>query len=309
MRNYSIIEFIKTITCTLILIVIFICGYKAFTNKGFEFRKILFLSNQNNGDVTHTQFHEYSANHFFPCMPKEIYTEALSWQGFIRCQQSKLSNNIDIAIIGDSHAEHLFVGLAETLPTKNVIYYLKPGYPFLGNNEYSKIFQYVANDQNIKTVIITMLWSRIENMDSHEIENKLTETANYFLNSGKTVYFTDDTPQFSFDSRKCKGSRNISMSQSDAKVCRDMRYEKPHTKLSSVISAANDSDQYFAVNKAIRKNDRVNLIRTYEYFCDAKGCSMADGDNVLFRDTNHLNVLGSRFISGHIISQYPNLAK
>lgn len=305
----QLMEYVKTTICVLTLIVIFICGYYAFISRGFQYRSISFLGNQNNGDVTHSQFHDYSASNFFPCTPKEIYQEALSWQGFVRCQQSKLQNNLDIAIIGDSHAEHLFIGLAEILPTKNVVYYLKPGYPFLRNKEYSKIFKHVADDINIKTVIITMLWSRIENMDSYEIENQIHETANFFLNSGKTVYFTDDTPQFSFDSRKCKGSRNITSWYSDTRICRDERYEKTAALSSRASIAANDSEQYAAVHKAIQKNHRIKPIKTYEYFCDSRGCSMADENNLLYRDTNHLNILGSKFIARKIIHQYPNLSK
>ena len=72
---------------------------------------------RNDGDVGHVLFHRYAVEHFYPCMPIAIREEAtaLAFGEFGRCLQSKKDAPIDVAIIGDSHAEHLFLGLAELL--------------------------------------------------------------------------------------------------------------------------------------------------------------------------------------------------
>ena len=38
---------------------------------------------------------------------------------------SKNNTKIDIALVGDSHAEHLYIGFADHLTEKNVVNYLK----------------------------------------------------------------------------------------------------------------------------------------------------------------------------------------
>lgn len=158
-------------------------GIATFNQSGFEGRSAAELMNVHPGDVKHADFHKYSEEHFYPCKPDYIYKKSLTWEGFIRCQQSKPSSTIDMAIIGDSHAEHLFIGLAEALPSKNIAYYLKTGYPFLENKEYTEIFDYVLKSQSIKKVILTMAWGRINDLPPELIRKQVLDTAQIFLNA------------------------------------------------------------------------------------------------------------------------------
>ena len=41
------------------------------------------------GDVGHLEFHKYIADHYHPCEPAEVAAAALSWDGFLRCAQSR----------------------------------------------------------------------------------------------------------------------------------------------------------------------------------------------------------------------------
>ena len=107
------------------------------------------------GDTGHVLFHQYPYQHFYLCTPQNIQDEALRWDAAIRCFQSKKDQPIDIAIIGDSHAEHLFIGLSEALPSKNIVYYTRPTLPILGNNEFNHVFDYVLSNKNIKTITRT----------------------------------------------------------------------------------------------------------------------------------------------------------
>jgi len=45
-----------------------------------------------------------------------------------RYRQSR-SGEVDVVVVGDSHAEHLFVGLAEAAPEKNAAFYISGGLP------------------------------------------------------------------------------------------------------------------------------------------------------------------------------------
>ncbi|NBW29599.1 acyltransferase, partial [bacterium] len=143
----------KAILLVLIMVLIGIAGGIIYKEQGLEGRNAARPVVKHEGDLGHALFHRYHYQHFYMCTPKNIQNEALKWDGEIRCFQSKKDQPIDIAIIGDSHAEHLFIGLAEAMPTKNIVYYTRPTLPIMGNLEFDHIFNSVISNQNIKTII------------------------------------------------------------------------------------------------------------------------------------------------------------
>ena len=76
------------------------------------------------------------------------------WNGFVRCFLSKDGDIRNVAIIGDSHAEKLFPGLAANLSDKILVFYGKRGLPFLNNKDFDQIFETVLGDANIKVVVM-----------------------------------------------------------------------------------------------------------------------------------------------------------
>lgn len=280
-------------------------GLTTFYKNGFESRTAAELMNVHPGDIRHTNFHKYSEDHFYPCTPNSIYKKSLSWESFVRCQQSKSSTTIDMAIIGDSHAEHLFIGLAESLPSKNIVYYLKPGYPFIDNKEYSEIFSHVINTQSIKAVILTMAWGRIIDLSPEQISNQILETSQALLDAGKVVYLTDDVPGGP-EAIRCKGIRWISKGLLLDQPCtRDNEiYKETKFGESSRLTLVLNSVKSVASN-----NPKIKLLETYNYFCNKNECSMLHDNNILYRDSNHLNILGSRFVGNRLVTEYPELKK
>jgi hypothetical protein len=49
----------------------------------------------------------------------------------------------------------------------------------------------------------------------------------------------------------------------------------------------------------------VALLNTAAYFCDAYVCSMNKGSALLYRDTNHVNDNGSRFLVNRMLTDFP----
>ena len=49
----------------------------------------------------------------------------------------------------------------------------------------------------------------------------------------------------------------------------------------------------------------VQLLKTARYFCDDKVCSMNNGEALLYRDSWHLNNVGSRFIANRMLTDFP----
>ena len=108
--------------------------------------------------------------------------------------------------------------------------------------------------------------------------------------SGKDVYVTDDIPIFKIDPDQCKLEGVCTQTNSYA-----ARLE--NNSLRDLISA-------------IKIVPNVTLIETYRYFCKGgEYCSMRDARDLLYRDSNHLNISGSRFVGRLIVQEYPALRK
>jgi len=49
------------------------------------------------------------------------------------------------------------------------------------------------------------------------------------------------------------------------------------------------------------------MLMTARYLCTEKICSMTRGDDILYADPSHLNVIGSRYLAGRMVADYPVL--
>jgi hypothetical protein len=240
----------------------------------------------NDGDIGHLEFHRYASDKFYVCTPKEIAAKSLVWDGFIRCLQSKDNSNIDLALIGNSHAEHLFIGLAEQLPSKNVVFYIQTGrHPFISNKNFEGIYQSVIESKTIKKVIISLDWQ-----DSEFITDEIVNTANVLIKNGKEVYFANDVPIFPFDPKRCKGVR-INLGELRC------------------ITKKRINDFEFALFNIAKDNPSIHLLNTLSYFCNDYECNMSRNNELLYRDNHHLNIKGSQYVGKRLVLDYPELQK
>ena len=229
------------------------------------------------GDLDHRQFHGYISKNYYPCTPRSILEKSLSWDGFVRCNQSKAELPIDTLLLGDSHAEHLFVGIAESLPNRNVGYYIRNSSLSLDNSEFSHILEEVVTSKSISTVIISERWEQ-RGVDVLAI-GRVIETLQI---AGKQVFITDGVPSFSFDPQLCKYDGVCS----ESRVKFDEQYSNYQPGLIELT----------------RMFPSVGLIKTTNFFCDSSTCSMKNGSDLLYRDNNHLNINGSRFVGRQILN-------
>lgn len=173
--------------CTLML-VFGIGGLITYYQHGLSFRVAANPQLANKGEIGHEEFFRYMAEHSHPCTPDYIQKHSLTLGFQARCIQSRNSDIKDIAIIGDSHAEDLFIGLAEQLPELNIVTYIQDALPILGKKDYDEIFDYVSRDKNISTVILAGYWD----VRQHEVpagssfEVELARTVRFLVQSGKT---------------------------------------------------------------------------------------------------------------------------
>ena len=301
----------KTIGLFVLMAIVGVVGYNIYKRDGLEFRKIAQIHAGNEGDIGFETYNKYSNQNFYLCTPLDVQQESLAWDPpRIRCFQSQRDAPINIALIGDSHSEHLFEGLAEALPQLNIASYVRGGMVSIDDKAYQLIFNSVISDSNIKSVILADFWAmRLGNDfdpdkkslagnttpdDSLGFKAELTKTVNALLAANKKVYLAEDIPTFPFDPQKCKFSRPFSLTNRCIED-RDTTYGG-HSK-------------YFPFfQKMARENPNVQIISMSEHFCGRNYCSMAKDGVLLYRDTNHLNINGSRYLGKKIVEQYPQLA-
>jgi peptidoglycan/LPS O-acetylase OafA/YrhL len=242
------------------------------------------------GDIGQTAWHRYVRDTFYPCTPKEIRDRALTWKGVLRCQQSKPGTDISMAVIGDSHAEHLFLGLAEALPRENVVYYIVDDAPLTADENFARIVHHVAASSSIKTVVMSAFW-HYRGVNGPE----LLTTLQPMSEAGKTIFVTDDVPSFPFDPFGCK--------------YRQALFAPAKCSVDAEEFQRDDYSRYYPELLAtVQQVPRAHMLNTTHYFCGKATCDMNRGGLLLYRDTSHLNMNGSRFLAKQILKDYPAFA-
>jgi hypothetical protein len=249
------------------------------------------------GDLGAAPFLKYYAEHFSPC--------AKDRNSIMKdCVESLPDQPIKIAILGDSHAQHLLAGLAAAFPGANVAYFgnglrdWTNNLPSIGNADYRDIFRYVLDSPDIKTVIISAFWK--QQLAEHQVpagsslESELNTTALALTAAGKKVYLADDTPSYPFMPQQCKYARELAPKPqcSEDRNAFDQIYQQSYPALRSVAESV----------------DGANVLNLAKFFCDAATCRVVKDDTLLYRDTNHLNIAGSLIVGRLIAGEYPNLA-
>jgi hypothetical protein len=168
--------------------------------------------------------------------------------------------------------------------------------PYIDNEAHKDIFKSVIDDPNIKVVILAAYWrARLgKSPNILDFKNRLVKTIGVLTAANKVVYIADDAPNFSFDPIKCKYSRKFSGGVS----CIEDRahfYEQQKVYLPTLQSI-------------VEANSNVKLLEIADYFCDASVCSMESNGLLYYRDNNHLNLNGSKYLGKKLTEDYLFLA-
>lgn len=248
------------------------------------------------GEIGHEQFFNYLTDNYYVCSEPSIRSGALIYERHVRCMQSKDRSKVDLAIIGDSHAEHLFNGMAKALPNLNVAYYIKASPPFVRNTEFKEIYDFITHDDGPKKIIITMHWiKRLNQIPADStIEDELFASVESLLASGKDVYLFDDVPRFPFDPKKCITKARVLKNECSIPLTdANKEFDRYRKQLLSVT----------------QREPRVKYVPISQYVCRNGQCGMTRNGQLLYRDKNHLNVTGSNLIGGSIVRDNPDLLR
>jgi len=245
-----------------------------------------------NGDVDHDVFYE-KMNTYFGCEPYSIETMAPSYRTkqevtIKRCKQSKADEPQELALIGDSHAESLFPGLAELLPSNNVVYFTQtPTESLFSGSRFEEIRTHILNEASIKIVIISY------SINERKVPNELGPLIVDLISKGKFVYVSEDVPKFLFEPTQCKFNRWLT----NTTRCRQRSHQN------HIV----DENSIRKLRKLIGSLPEVKIMRPASYLCQNNYCSMNIEESLLFHDNSHLNLDGSRFIIKKILSEFPQI--
>jgi peptidoglycan/LPS O-acetylase OafA/YrhL len=280
------------------LLIAMICvgctGLFTFKNNGLPSRNVSKVIHE--GDIGHDVFFDYLTRHYHSCSNQDILKEALKFNGIPRCFQSKQNGPVQIVLVGDSLAEHLFIGLAESLPNKNVAYYIKASLPLANNKDFDNIFHSITRIDKPEIVIFSAFWARRIKREAKDFDfqAELARTIDLVSSSNSSIFLVDGTPNFSFDPILCHKERLI----------------WPKVKCSENANPfLNAYSEYFPIFDAV-VTDRNKAIHLHvaKYFQFGDSFSMKNGDDLFFRDDRHLNIKGSQYLGRKLVEDNPGLA-
>lgn len=222
---------------------------------------------------------------FVRCEPETIAITRPTYEGMLHCNQSE-KGEADWIILGDSHAEHLFPGIANN--TKNNVVFYVGDQPYLTKEKFLDVYQYISSLESKKIIFVTMRYiTRIVN--NQEFETSYRQLANYTSDLGHTLILVGDVPMFKTHAERCLYG-SYEQIEKHCSISRD-----------EWIGQKNRSEPY--LKTLADEFSNVFFIEVGSLFCSEQRCSMLDkSNNILFRDTDHLNLLGSNLVGESIAS-------
>lgn len=166
------------------------------------------------------------------------------------------------------------------------MFYTKAGAPTLSNPAFEEIYRHILTTKTIKKVLISVDWGDFKNLET--LQSDLEKTIDILSANGREVIVIDGVPMFPFDPIRCKGIRFPHARELCLHPVGRLKYEDM-------------LDNLLDIRPMIRK------VHTKQYFCKDGMCGMVGDEQLLYRDDNHLNINGSRYIARKIKNDYPTI--
>lgn len=255
---------------------------------------------------------------------------------FFYCKLQRASGKNTIAVIGDSHAGHLYEGLTAHAKEDDgiVLFAVAGGLPLIGlhsvvspeglkispNRSYtdhlmSEAWNYILTHKNITKVVLShrpsVYWHIVtdtRNPENHDFSSILHDgfvrTYDALTKAGKDIYVVLDNPNFKHDNYlKCKASvvrrpnpLPAFLLSKNEKIC-SIRLTERTDKIAS--------DNWNRVSRELALGySNIHFIDMAQPFCKHGMCSMLDDrGNILYRDADHLNIKGAMYASPFIFDE------
>ena len=273
-------------TLSSIMLLVFICGFILFEKNGFK-EKI-------KGDYGHDTFFEYYDSHYLKCENTNILNTSNVYKKWSRCWQSK-PGYPDIVLLGDSHAEHLFVGLADSLKDKNIVFYIEAGRPALDDPEFKVIFEELKKSKKQMHILLTDHYLRDYKDNTEKLREDFDGAIRWLKNAGHKIAIIGDTLRFEGTPQDCLLQSNL---QSNKPFFRKIPSSK--SCVVSLIQAAEQESVYEPILVNLSANFSIPYFSLSRLMCSLKDCPMINNGILYYRDSHHLNIEGSVFVGSRL---------
>lgn len=215
------------------------------------------------------------------------------------CRYTDAGSNETVAIVGDSHAHSAYFGIAKLgleLGYNTVLLgHFMTGVEHVNKaraKEVSVIFDVLNGKKDIKKVFVSVMWSARLDRLSKKIEDHhgyLQSWVDKLRAYGKDVYILNDNPML---------PKNPA-----AYVPRPFSSDKRST-FPSVTKADVLKNNEYAL-EILAKIHNATIIDVLGPMCPDAACLVFTKEGLpLYRDSNHLSLVGSEFQAEHILRPY-----
>jgi peptidoglycan/LPS O-acetylase OafA/YrhL len=241
-----------------------------------------------------------------------------------------------VALVGDSHANQFFPGLAAELRARgeNLLLLARPhcpplldvtsGYASKGDwceGETSRSLRTVAQDPRIRTVILAGNWHlyvagdrfhrhhrfqppwRIAPADggpagtnTEMFVERLGRSIALLQAAGKRVVVIRQIPELDFEPRHCVMPRHVSLSRLDDGSCEGVRRADAFRYLGEYLPA---------LEAALRPFPAVSVWDPAQVLCDGPFCRYVEDGITLYQDDLHLSRPGSARVAAWLMQRHP----
>jgi hypothetical protein len=116
---------------------------------------------------------------------------------------------------------------------------------------------------------------------------ELMKSIDLLSQSGKQIFLIEDVPDYAFSPENCKYQALCSMSSKTF-----------HRQEHSLNLLLEDVRVRFP---------SIQIVSLEKLFCNTNSCSMLENGLLMYRDQNHLNINGSRYVGNAIVKQHQEL--
>jgi len=189
--------------------------------------------------------------------------------------------NADVAVIGDSHAQHLLPGFSHNFPGIKFVGLDSNFLHYRQNSEYVRRLKNLDDNSTIRVVIVNAYWA------PNSVPDDLAPLVRSLTSHGKKVIVLDDVPNFPFDAFTCKYGISTFIDHFNCEMGSKKFFSQRNRYVPALVNSVN-------------RDSQAELFHTSNLFCTAKTCSMVKNGVLNYLDLNHLNVNGSKYITGEV---------
>ena len=280
-------------------------GFDCYKRNGYE-ERYPEIARQTREDSFSAVFNDLR-NTTFDCAPRSLQQISYRYQdsNIVRCRQTKKEDIAQtIALIGDSHAEHLFYGLTKKIAEQeNLVYFTFSCLPLrglvrLGKEDCNRMelaLDYIVTNPSISQVILSSYWAdrssendfrlkdEIDNDDLDQVFTKsLDQTLRLLEEAHKRVIFAYDVPDLDFEPVDCLRRHSR------------IRRECKTTRAKGTESAV----RYKAlVEKVLKTHPNVVKWDPTAEICPSETCPIFENGHMIYLDKHHLSAYGSQKVA------------